>query len=287
MDKKEMSKNFYKLSITTPDIAYDAVAGILALQANFGWRENSLPTGETVFTIHCENSDFLDDLQRNLVSLHRDIIFERSEEIQEDWLHSWQDFFTPVLCGSRFVILPPWLADDNFGQRSKIIINPKSAFGTGHHATTSLCLTALSDLLDEGRVAAGQRFLDLGCGTGVLGIGACLSGLNGLGLDIDPLAVENAKENMDLNSVSGFTIGLGSIENAGDTGYDLIMANILSAPLIAMSAGIVTRLRPGGVLILSGILDIQAENVERAFCRCGLPPARKQSDGEWRTLLFA
>lgn len=280
-----MSNKFHKLAITAPDKAYDAVAGMLALQVNFGWRENSLPTGETIFTIHCENPDFLEDLQKSIAPLHRDLIFERGEEIQEDWLHSWRAFFTPVLCGSRFVILPPWLANDDFGHRSKIIINPKSAFGTGHHATTSLCLTALSDLLDEGR--AGQRFLDLGCGTGVLGIGAALAGLCGLGLDTDPLAVENARENMALNAVSGFTVSLGSIEDAGNTAYDLIMANILSAPLISMSSGIASRLKPGGVLILSGILDIQAENVEQAFCQCGLPPARIRSDGEWRCLLFS
>lgn len=283
-------KQIYRLEIVAQEDAYDRVCGLLALEVSFGWEEENLPTGETRFRIHCEQEIYLSDLQDRIRRAVPDVCQTLSAVEEKDWVDAWKQFFTPVCCGSRFVVLPPWLADSpEFAERTPIIIEPKSAFGTGHHATTALCLRVISDLLDEGRLAAGQRFLDLGTGSGVLGIGCCKYGLRGEGLDIDPLAVDNALENRELNRIApeAFTIGAGSIEAVKGRTFDLVLANILARPLTEMAPDIVAARAADGALVLSGLLVIQADGVEAAYRACGLPEARRIIDGEWCALVWA
>ncbi len=283
-------KQIYRLEIVAQEDAYDRVCGLLALEVSFGWEEENLPTGETRFRIHCEQESYLSDLQDRIRRAVPDVCQTLSAVEEKDWVDAWKQFFTPVCCGSRFVVLPPWLADSpEFAERTPIIIEPKSAFGTGHHATTALCLRVISDLLDEGRLAAGQRFLDLGTGSGVLGIGCCKYGLRGEGLDIDPLAVDNALENRELNRIApeAFTIGAGSIEAVQGRTFDLVLANILARPLTEMAPDIVAARPADGALVLSALLVIQADGVEAAYRACGLPEARRIIDGEWCALVWA
>ena len=212
-----------------------------------------------------------------------------SELEETDWLAAWRQFFTPVCCGNHFVVLPPWLADtQDFPGRTPILIEPKSAFGTGHHATTALCLRVVSDLLEAGRLQEGQHFLDLGTGSGVLGIGCCKFGLTGEGLDIDPLAVDNAVENRALNAIApeNFTVAEDSIGAVTGKQFDLVLANILARPLTEMAADIVRVCRPGGCLVLSGLLEIQADGVTAAYKAQGLPEPRRIIDGEWAALVW-
>ena len=181
-------KTIHRLEIVVAESDYDCATGLLALEVPFGWEEQSLPTGETRFRVHCEQKDFLERLQQLLKQTVPAAESALSELEETDWLAAWRQFFTPVCCGNHFVVLPPWLADtQDFPGRTPILIEPKSAFGTGHHATTALCLRVVSDLLEAGRLQQGQHFLDLGTGSGVLGIGCCKFGLTGEGLDIDPL----------------------------------------------------------------------------------------------------
>ena len=283
-------KQIYRLEIVAQEDAYDRVCGLLALEVSFGWEEENLPTGETRFRIHCEQESYLSDLRDRIRRAVPDVCQTLSAVEEKDWVDAWKQFFTPVCCGSRFVVLPPWLADSpEFAERTPIIIEPKSAFGTGHHATTALCLRVISDLLDEGRLAAGQRFLDLGTGSGVLGIGCCKYGLRGEGLDIDRLAVDNALENRELNRIApeAFTIGAGSIEAVKGRTFDLVLANILARPLTEMAPDIVAARAADGALVLSGLLVIQADGVEAAYRACGLPEARRIIDGEWCALVWA
>ncbi len=144
----------------------------------------------------------------------------------------------------------------------------------------------LSDLLDAGRVKAGMEFLDLGTGSGILGVGCCLSGLTGVGADIDPLAVENARENRTLNGVRGFEILSGSTEAVAGRAFDLVLANILARPLRELAPDIVKLLRPGGCLVLSGLLEVQADDVEAAYTALGLPCARRIVEGDWTALVW-
>lgn len=282
-------KTIHRLEIVVAESEYDCATGLLALEVPFGWEEQSLPTGETRFRIHCEQKDFLERLQRLLKQTVPAAESALSELEETDWLAAWRQFFTPVCCGKHFVVLPPWLADTpDFPGRTSILIEPKSAFGTGHHATTALCLRVVSDLLEAGRLQEGQQFLDLGTGSGVLGIGCCKFGLTGEGLDIDPLAVDNALENRTLNAIvpESFTVAEGSIGAVAGKQFDLVLANILARPLTEMAADIVRACRSGGCLVLSGLLEIQADGVTAAYRAQGLPEPRRIIDGEWAALVW-
>ena len=279
-------KQIFRWELTVPEADFDRATGFLTLRVPFGWEEQSLPTGETVFRVHCDNPDFVQQLRQDSLAWLPEAVCQVDSLEAQDWLAAWRQFFTPVVCG-RFVVLPPWLAEDPaFADKIRIIIEPKSAFGTGHHATTALCLEVLSSLLDAGRLRAGQTFLDLGTGSGVLGIACCKSGLRGLGLDIDPLAVENGEENRARNAVPGLDLGLGGVEAAEGHTYDLILANILARPLTEMAPDLVRRLTPGGCLVLSGLLDIQADGVTAAYAAQGLPAPRQVARESWRALIW-
>ena len=134
--------------------------------------------------------------------------------------------------------------------------------------------------------AGPRRVLDLGTGSGVLGIGCCKSGLTGEGYDIDMLAVENAIENRQINGIEGFEVGLGSIDALEGRTYDLVLANILARPLIDLAQRIVWACKPGACLVLSGLLEIQADSVEEAYMAQCLPKPRRVIDGEWCALVW-
>ena len=259
-------KTIHRLEIVVAESDYDCATGLLALEVPFGWEEQSLPTGETRFRVHCEQKDFLERLQQLLKQTVPAAESALSELEETDWLADTPDF----------------------PGRTPILIEPKSAFGTGHHATTALCLRVVSDLLEAGRLQQGQHFLDLGTGSGVLGIGCCKFGLTGEGLDIDPLAVDNAVENRALNAIASesFTVAEGSIGAVAGKQFDLVLANILARPLTEMAADIVRACRPGGCLVLSGLLEIQADGVTAAYKAQGLSEPRRIIDGEWAALVW-
>lgn len=269
----------------TPSLI-DAVLGILTLNIQYGWQETELANGNTQFTVYGENLEILSKLENLIKSLDPAIQTILEEIDLQNPLDAWKEFFTPVECGSKFVVLPPWLKNDIFGQRIKIIINPKSAFGTGHHASTELCLTILSRLVETNSLNSGQNFLDLGCGSGILGIAAAKLGLEGIGVDIDQVAIDNARENRQLNNVKNLRFMQGSLDVTQGKKFDLIMANILAGPLIEMALQICAQIQKNGILILSGILNTQAANVDQAYQKCGLPGAQKFELGEWAALLW-
>ncbi len=286
--ERHMAERLIRLDITAAEEDYEGITGLLFMKLSSGWEEQSLPAGETLFRAHCENAEVMDDIEACLGELFPHVEKERSVVEVEDWVTAWKDFFTPVPCGRRFVVLPPWLAFQNaWPDRKEIVIEPKSAFGTGHHATTALCLEALSDLLDRGAIREGQSFLDLGMGSGVLGMGLALEGLHGLGLDIDPLALDNARENCGLNHLSEdlFKPWPGSVEKVKGEVFDLVVANILAQPLIDMAGDIMALKAEGGALVLSGILTVQADRVAAAYESLGKPERRES--GEWTCLVWA
>ena len=170
-------------------------------------------------------------------------------------------------------------------RRIPIIIEPKTAFGTGYHETTALCLAVISSLYAKGVIRAGMRFLDLGTGSGILGLACTKLGLAGEGLDIDLAAVENALENRCANAIdpADFAMRLGGVEEASGP-YDFIVANILAAPLREMPPAIAALHPP--TLVLSGLLDIQADAVEAAYLEQGYGKARRLIRGEWAALVF-
>lgn len=274
----------------SPDEA-DILGGLLALHVSHGWEEDALPTGELVCRVHYTVPECARELASALeAALPRARVAVSSEE-EQNWTSAWKEFFTPVEGGQHFLVLAPWMqAELAATTRIPLVIEPKTAFGTGHHATTALCLDTLSRLYAEGSLQKGMRFLDLGTGSGILGLGLAKLGLTGEGLDIDPPAVDNSLENREINHVSpqAFAVRLGSADDAQGP-YDLIVANILAGPLKDMAPKIAAIPGPDGkrpLLVLSGLLDVQADGVIEAYTALGYARPHIDSREEWVALTF-
>jgi len=263
------------------------VVGILAARVPSGWEEHNLPGGKTRFVIYAPDAFFIQRLTEELQTLHPSLEFAVSDVEDQDWQHAWREYFTPVPCGEHFLVLPPWRVNDTpLDGRLPIIIEPRSAFGTGHHASTVLCLEALAELYQRGRLAPDMHFLDLGTGSGILGIACCRLGLSGIGLDTDPLAIENAHVNRELNACPEFELATGSIEQVAGRHFDLVLANILAEPLQELAPDIARILKRPACLVLSGILAAQANEVEASYRREGFDRARRKQSGEWIALVW-
>lgn len=198
------------------------------------------------------------------------------------WATMWQKRFEPFPIGDRLMVVPPWKRVATH-DRIPIIIRPGQAFGTGHHASTYGVLRVVEQLFAKGRFA---RALDVGTGSGILAIATRkLGAAHVTAIDLDSIALENARENADLNGVANairFSAApLSSIRGR----FDLITANILGSVLIAMAPRLKARLRPGGYLVLAGILAREAEQVAAAYG----PELRRldlRADGPWRAILL-
>ncbi len=274
---------------TVPAALADEAVAVLTEAAAHGWEEEQ--AGDAVlFRVHLREGETARAVAASLEGRLPGAVVSRCEAEDKDWALAWKEFFTPIATGERFMVLPPWLADTDTGRRQAIVIEPRTAFGTGHHATTALCLEAVSDLMDAGRLDPAGTFLDLGTGTGILGLACASLGMTGIGLDIDPLAVENAVENRAANAVApeAMTLACGSLEAlAPQRTFHLVLANILANPLKAMAGGLAGRVAPGGCMVLSGILDEQASAVAAAYAGTGLDGPEIRRKGEWAALVYS
>lgn len=277
-----------RITVQAPASLADEATLLLTELTPHGWQEDRGEDGSTTFTVHLEQTTAAEDVIQALTSRLPEARVARDSVENKEWALAWREFFTPVDAGGVFTVLPPWLADQAPADRIPIVIEPKTAFGTGHHGTTALCLAAVAGLHGAGRIAPGMAFLDLGTGSGILGLGCCLLGLSGIGLDIDPLAIENAVENKAANGVGeAFELSVGSLEAlAPERTFDLVLANILAGPLKVMASRLLARVRPGGVLVLSGILAEQADAVAEVYMGQGLAQPRREQAGEWVALIW-
>ncbi|MCK9240862.1 50S ribosomal protein L11 methyltransferase [Desulfocurvus sp.] len=281
-------KTLLRITALVPSTLTDALTLHLTMNAPGGWQEEERPDGRTAFTLHLDQGPAAQALEQDIAARWPEAEITRDEIQEQDWALAWREFFTPVHAGSTFTVLPPWLADQAPAGRIPIVIEPKQAFGTGHHGTTALCLGALAGLREAGLLHPGDDFLDLGTGSGILALGCCLLGLHGVGLDIDPLAIENAVENRDINGAQqSLHLAVGSLEAlAPERTFRLVLANILAGPLKVMAPQLRARVAPGGCLVLSGILTEQADSVADAYTALGLPAPRRENSGEWTALVW-
>jgi ribosomal protein L11 methyltransferase len=198
------------------------------------------------------------------------------------WATMWQKRFEPFPVGDRMIIVPPWKRAPVDG-RLQIVIRPGQAFGTGHHASTYSVLNLVEQLFESEHFA---RVLDVGTGSGILAIAMRkLGAAHVTAIDLDSIALDNARENMELNRVAGAIRCSVAPLNLIRGRFDLITANILSSILIEMAPLLKARLRPGGYLILAGILAREAKKVAAAYVP-ELRRVRTRADGAWRALLF-
>ncbi len=178
---------------------------------------------------------------------------------EEDWRNNWKKYFSPLDVGTKLTIVPSWY--DNYDTNGRIALNidPGLAFGTGGHETTRLCLEMCEKYMKPGDTA-----LDVGCGSGILGIAALLTGASkAVGVDIDEVAVRTAKENAELNGVADkFTAIHGSFTDKVNGKFDIVLANIVADAIIFLSKGVKDFMKPDAVYIMSGIIDTRAEEVK-------------------------
>ncbi len=211
---------------------------------------------------------------------------EESQTEDVDWVNNWKQYFHQFYIDD-ILIIPSWEKVEEKDEDKLIIhIDPGTAFGTGAHETTQLCIRQLKKYVTQG-----AQVLDVGCGSGILGMLALKFGAgHSVGTDLDPCAIEATNENMEVNGVSkdryevmiGNMIDDEAVRNAvGYEKYDIVAANILADVLVPLTPVAVRHMKKGGIYITSGIIDVKEEVVVRAYEKAGLKVLEVNHQGEW------
>lgn len=207
----------------------------------------------------------------------------------EDWDAQWRASYQGASIEPFWKVIPFWEDPPSSPAGSLVYLklNPGAGFGTGTHETTQLCLKAIGEAA-KNQTLRGSQVLDFGSGSGILAIGAALLGARVDAVEIDPLAIQNAKENAEINSVQERILYASRLESlpVQDQKYDLVIANILRPVLLEFAPELTQRLRPTGRLILSGLIDQDVEPVLKAYLPL-LPHHHLRSFelGEWRSVV--
>jgi ribosomal protein L11 methyltransferase len=200
--------------------------------------------------------------------------------VGDAWRDGWKAYFKPLRVGERFVVRPSWEPYTAQPEDLVITLDPGQAFGTGTHETTQLLLGALS-----GHVETGARVLDVGTGSGILAIGACLLGASHVtAIDMDPLAVSATLENAAANGVSDRIAASDTDVSQISERFPLVLANIEARVLVPMAAALTERVAPGGKLFLSGLLQPDMERMLAAYAHMRV--LKQLEAGDWRALLL-
>jgi len=207
---------------------------------------------------------------------------EQREVDEDDWAHAWKKHYSTFRVGSRIVIRPSWLDYDPSDADVVISIDPGAAFGTGLHPTTRCCLELL-----ERTVRPGDHVLDVGTGSGILALAAVgLGAERVVATDVDPIAVDVARGNACLNQADDrIEVVEGSVDAVlASEKFDIVVANIVARVILELAPRLVERVRGGGSLIVGGIIDERAAEVEASLEGLGLV-AERYAEGNWITFL--
>ncbi len=241
---------------------------------------NPVNTDEITANIRGE----LDELRNFMDVGEGTILVSETEDI--DWINNWKQFFHQFYIDDLLVI-PSWEGVEAKDKDKKILhIDPGTAFGTGMHETTQLCIRQLKKY-----ITSETELLDVGTGSGILAIISLMYGIkHAVGTDLDPCAVEAVRENMEANRIAPerFEMMIGNIitdktvqDKVGYEKYDIVVANILADVLVPLTPVIVNQLKPGGVYITSGIIDNKEQTVRSALEAAGLEVVEITYQGEW------
>jgi len=264
-----VNHEYASLSITLPARWADALSDLLGEVGSLGCEVRG--DDPATFVAYFEGGTNLDPVER-LLRLRLEEASAAPEEVAivrgivppTDWEATWRRTLAPVRVGRRWLVRPSWLSSEGY-DRQTIIIDPKMAFGTGTHATTQLSLIELEDI-----VRPGMSVLDVGTGTGILAIAAAKLGAgarNGrtgsmpvVGVEIDPVAIDCARENLVLNDMGDrVTLVTGTLGDVPPGRFDIVIANIEFRTLVSLAGDLRDRLGPGGTALFSGILQMEAD----------------------------
>lgn len=206
-------------------------------------------------------------------------------EVVEDsnWNENWKKYFKAFEIGEKLAVCPSWEKYENKNNRKVISLDPGAAFGTGSHATTSLCLETL-----ERYVTSQKTVLDIGTGSGILAIAASLLGAkSATGVDIDEQSVKTAISNALINKVSDNTKFLvGDLAEKISGRYDIVCANIVADVVIRLFDSVKNYMKDDGILIVSGIIDMRAPDVEKAAAEHGFAVVENMTKEEWHAYIL-
>lgn len=286
---------------TTYGVAISDVKDVIALQQDKAmyWdyidesltaeREEVLvkcfvPLDETKKVLPLIRSD-LEELKKNCSGfLNVGTLEDTRREVEgDDWLQIWRTHFRPLHIGEKIVVCPEWIKYEKKPQEEVVLLDSNMAFGTGEHETTSMCLKLLQEYLTPDSTC-----IDVGCGSGILGISAIKLGAKHAYLtDIDYVAVKSATHNSEINGVSDkVTVAHADLLNDVTIKGDIMLANITAEILCGLAPSIPKNLKDGGVLILSGIIESRLEMVLKAFTAQNLKLEKTVREGEWIALSF-
>ena len=269
-----MQNKYYELTITLDDNFVEFIADFAVNIAGDGVE---LGKGEIIVRSESDLTfvkDALVSLANNLDN-PIEMKFNLEEKENVDWIKTYQDSIQPIEAG-KFYIFPSWYEPKK--DLINIKIDPALAFGSGHHATTFSCLEAISTYVD-----AGKSVIDVGCGSGILGLACKKLGASVELCDTDPLSVKSCKENFELNEETYDKLWEGSIDKAEGT-YDIVIANIIADVLRFIAKDLKSACKEDGLLILSGILDKKEDLVVESFKELTL--VKRILKDEWVTLVY-
>ena len=208
------------------------------------------------------------------------VVTERSEE---DWAHAWKEHYRPLRASNRVVIRPPWFEHQAEPDDIVLILDPGMAFGTGMHPTTRLSLYQIEKL-----VQPGQSLFDVGTGSGILALAAAKVGAGPIdAVDIDAMSIRVAEGNLDLNSARDLIrMDVGSADWAGGKTYDVVVANIIARVLMSLSDDLLKAMKPGGLLLLSGIIEPKEADTLATFNALGLDLIERNQIEDWISLTY-
>lgn len=195
-----------------------------------------------------------------------------------DWNENWKKYFHTIEIGEKLAVVPSWEKYENIDNRTVLNIDPGAAFGTGTHATTSLCLELLQDYIKPD-----TEMLDIGCGSGILSLASVLLGAQrAVGVDIDAQSVKTAKENAEINNITEkaeFIVGDLADKVTGK--YGVVCANIVADVIIRLLPDAASFMEEDAVLIISGIIDIRKEDVLKAVAENGFKVVKERYRDNW------
>ncbi len=209
---------------------------------------------------------------------------------EEDWADSWKKYYKPVPIGERLLVQPAWLPVESQESRVVFFNNPGMSFGTGEHETTRLCLEKIEQL-----IVGGERVLDIGCGSGILSICASLLGAGfAEAVDIDPLAVDMARQNADCNGLSAprYSVRCCNLLESDQARefqgtYDLIVANIVADIIMLIGPFVAAHLATNGVFVASGIIGPRRDEVVQSLVQTGLKVREDAILRDWHCLIVS
>ncbi|HJQ14573.1 MAG TPA: 50S ribosomal protein L11 methyltransferase [Anaerolineales bacterium] len=305
--------NWLEVSLTVNGELAEAVADVLARFAYSGVmmeqgvkytdeEDAGTPTGPITVRAYLEMNDQIEETRQKLeealyyLSRIQPLPAASYKQIaDQNWMEAWKQHYKPILLGERLVIVPAWMDSPDPG-RIPIKIDPGMAFGTGTHPTTQLCLELMEKAMVNTRSSSNDfRVIDVGCGSGILSIAALkLGATSALGVDIDETSIVNARQNANANQIGEeLVLGVGSVQEILSGKFPfykapLVVANILAPVIVRLfDAGLAQLMEAGGALILSGVLQEQAQSVIDAARAKGLDVREQRQTGDWVALTMS